>query len=57
MLVSDHGTFSSDEAESRIPHELDYRMFIPGHTVWSGDLFGLEVQVRAELRQPIGAVL
>jgi hypothetical protein len=36
---------------------IDHRMFIPGHTVWSGDLFGLEVQVRAALRQPIGALL
>jgi hypothetical protein len=34
---------------------LDHQMFVPGHTVWTGDRYGLEVQVRAELRRPTGA--
>ncbi|MBE1878708.1 hypothetical protein [Myceligenerans pegani] len=34
---------------------LDHQMFVPGHTVWTGDRYGLEVQVRAELRRPDGA--
>lgn len=34
---------------------LDHRMFVPGHTLWTGVVEGLEVQVRSALRQPIGA--
>lgn len=35
---------------------LDHRMFVPGHTLWTGVVEGLEVQVRSVLRQPIGAI-
>ncbi|MFC8797264.1 hypothetical protein ACFT2C_06000 [Promicromonospora sp. NPDC057138] len=31
---------------------LDHRMFVPGHTLWTGQMGGLEVQVRSVLRQP-----
>lgn len=30
---------------------LDHRMFVPGHTLWTGVVDGLEVQVRSVLRQ------
>ena len=30
---------------------LDHRMFVPGHTLWTGVVGGLEVQVRSVLRQ------
>jgi hypothetical protein len=30
---------------------LDHRMFVPGHTLWAGQVEGLEVQVRSVLRQ------
>lgn len=30
---------------------LDHRMFVPGHTLWTGHVEGLEVQVRSVLRQ------
>lgn len=30
---------------------LDHRMFVPGHTLWTGQVEGLEVQVRSVLRQ------
>ena len=36
---------------------LDHRMFVPGHTLWTGLRDGLEVQVRAELRRLTGATL
>lgn len=36
---------------------MDHRMFVPGYTLWSGEVDGLEVQVRAALRRPIRAVL
>ncbi|WP_125774324.1 hypothetical protein [Antribacter gilvus] len=29
---------------------LDHRMFVPGHTLWTGVRDGLEVQVRSVLR-------
>ncbi len=32
---------------------LDHRMFVPGHTLWTGEMEGLEVQVRSALRQPM----
>lgn len=32
---------------------LDHRMFVPGHTLWTGELDGLEVQVRSALRQVV----
>ncbi|WP_125776160.1 hypothetical protein [Antribacter gilvus] len=35
---------------------LDHRMFVPGHTLWTGVRDGLEVQVRPVLRRPLGAV-
>lgn len=35
---------------------LDHRMFVPGHTLWTGEVGGLEVQVRSVLRQAVGAV-
>jgi hypothetical protein len=35
---------------------LDHRMFVPGHTLWTGSIDGLEVQVRSVLRQAVGAV-
>lgn len=34
---------------------MDHRMVTPGYTLWSGDLDGLEVQVRAKLRQAVRA--
>lgn len=34
---------------------LDHRMFVPGHTLWTGLLDGLEVQVRSALRPPMVA--
>lgn len=34
---------------------LDHRMFVPGHTLWTGVVEGLEVQVRSALRQTVGA--
>lgn len=36
---------------------IDHRMFVPGHTLWTGDIDGLEVQVRSALRAPSGAGL
>lgn len=35
---------------------LDHRMFVPGHTLWTGSIDGLEVQVRSALRQLSGAI-
>ena len=35
---------------------VDHRMFVPGHTLWSGERDGLEIQVRSTLRQTSGAV-
>lgn len=32
---------------------LDHRMFVPGHTLWTGTRHGLEIQVRSVLRQVI----
>lgn len=32
---------------------LDHRMFVPGHTLWTGTLYGLEIQVRSVLRQVV----
>ena len=32
---------------------LDHRMFVPGHTLWTGERDGLEVQVRSVLRQMV----
>lgn len=32
---------------------LDHRMFVPGHTLWTGECDGLEVQVRSALRQMV----
>lgn len=32
---------------------LDHRMFVPGHTLWTGERDGLEVQVRSTLRQMV----
>lgn len=32
---------------------LDHRMFVPGHTLWTGERNGLEVQVRSALRQVV----
>lgn len=32
---------------------LDHRMFVPGHTLWTGERHGLEVQVRSVLRQMV----
>lgn len=29
---------------------LDHRMFVPGHTLWTGTRHGLEIQVRSALR-------
>lgn len=34
---------------------MDHRMVTPGYTLWSGDVDGLEVQIRAKLRQPTKA--
>ncbi|MCF4121719.1 hypothetical protein L1785_12070 [Antribacter sp. KLBMP9083] len=36
---------------------LDHRMFVPGHTLWTGERDGLEVQVRSVLRRPVGVAL
>ena len=33
---------------------MDHRMFVPGHTLWTGERHGLEIQVRSVLRRPIG---
>lgn len=33
---------------------LDHRMFVPGHTLWTGIVDGLEVQIRSVLRQSVG---
>jgi hypothetical protein len=30
---------------------MDHRMFVPGHTLWTGEVESLEVQVRSILRQ------
>lgn len=35
---------------------VDHRMFVPGHTLWTGDVGGLEVQARSSLRQVVGAI-
>jgi hypothetical protein len=35
---------------------LDHRLLVPGHTLWTGTLDGLEVQVRASLRTLAGAL-
>jgi hypothetical protein len=32
---------------------LGHRMFVPGHTLWTGERDGLEVQVRSALRQMV----
>lgn len=32
---------------------LDHRMFVPGHTLWTGVVDGTEVQVRSALRQVV----
>lgn len=32
---------------------MDHRMFVPGHTLWTGLVEGLEVQVRSTLRQMV----
>lgn len=32
---------------------LDHRMFVPGHTLWTGERDGLEIQVRSALRQVV----
>lgn len=32
---------------------LDHRMFVPGHTLWTGERDGLEVQVRSALRRVV----
>jgi hypothetical protein len=29
---------------------LDHRMFVPGHTLWTGTRYGMEIQVRSVLR-------
>lgn len=34
---------------------LDHHLVTPGYTVWTGERDGVEVQVRAELRRPVGA--
>lgn len=31
---------------------LDHRMLVPGHTLWTGDIDCMEVQVRSVLRGP-----
>ncbi|WP_460707987.1 hypothetical protein [Myceligenerans halotolerans] len=31
---------------------LDHRLLVPGHTLWTGTVDGLEVQVRSSLREP-----
>jgi hypothetical protein len=32
---------------------LDHRMFVPGNTLWTGIVDGLEVQVRSVLRRAV----
>lgn len=32
---------------------MDHRMFVPGHTLWTGERDGLEAQVRSVLRQVV----
>jgi len=32
---------------------LDHRMFVPGHTLWTGEHDGLEIQVRSALREVV----
>lgn len=32
---------------------VDYRMFVPGNTLWTGERDGLEVQVRSVLRRAV----
>ncbi|MFI6428406.1 hypothetical protein [Promicromonospora sp. NPDC050880] len=32
---------------------LDHRMFVPGHTLWTGLIGDLEIQVRSALRQAV----
>lgn len=32
---------------------LNHRMFVPGHTLWTGERGGLEVQVRSALRKVV----
>lgn len=32
---------------------LDHRMFVPGHTLWTGERDGLEIQVRSALRKVV----
>lgn len=32
---------------------FDHQMFVPGHTMWTGQRDGLEVQVRSVLRQAV----
>jgi hypothetical protein len=32
---------------------LDHRMFIPGHTLWTGEHDGPEIQVRSALREVV----
>ena len=36
---------------------IDHRMFVPGNTLWTGQIDGLEVQVRSALRRLAGALL
>ena len=36
---------------------LDHRRSTPGYTIWSGTYLGVEVQVRASLRRPVGSEL
>lgn len=43
--------------ELRLALPMDHRMLAPAYTVWSGDREGLDVQVRAELRQTAGTFL
>ncbi|GAB3164115.1 hypothetical protein GCM10027059_19600 [Myceligenerans halotolerans] len=35
---------------------LDHRLLVPGYTLWTGHREGLEVQVRAQLRDPASAL-
>ncbi|MBE1876166.1 hypothetical protein [Myceligenerans pegani] len=35
---------------------LDHRTTVPGYTLWSGTRDGIEVQVRAALRRPVGTI-
>ncbi|WP_158281151.1 hypothetical protein [Promicromonospora sp. AC04] len=34
---------------------LDHPRSIPGYTIWSGQYLGVDVQVRASLRAPVGS--